>query len=68
MSEVTSGIGEVDTVIGSKRKEEPVLLTLVERVTRYTIILKIEGKTEAAVYGAMSQLACLPNQLFNDSR
>ena len=63
---VEFGHWEVDTVIGSKRKEEPVLLTLVERVTRYTIILKIEGKTEAAVYGAMSQLACLPNasQLF----
>ena len=38
------GHWEVDTVIGLKRKEEPVLLTLVERVTRYTIILKIEGK------------------------
>lgn len=60
------GHWEVDTVIGSKRREEPVLLTLVERITRYTLILKIEGKTEAAVQGAMSQLACLPNasQLF----
>lgn len=57
---VEFGHWEIDTVIGSKNKEEPVLLTLTERLTRYEIIIKIGGKNDKAVYQAMSELADLP--------
>lgn len=55
------GHWEVDTAIGSKCKEEPVLLTLVEWMTRYTLILKIESKTETAVRKAMAQIGSIPD-------
>lgn len=57
------GHWEIDTVIGSKRKEDPVLLTLVERMTRYTLIFKIDGKTDEAVQKAMSPIGSIPNAL-----
>lgn len=50
------GHWEIDTVIGQKKKEEPVLLTLTERLTRYQIILKIKGKHEEAVNEGLKQL------------
>lgn len=40
-------------VIGVKDKNVPVLLTLTERLTRYELILKIEGKTDRAVKKAL---------------
>lgn len=43
------GHWEIDTVIGSKSKSDDVVLTLVERVTRKYIALKIAGKTSDAV-------------------
>lgn len=55
------GHWEIDTVIGTKDKEDPVLLTLIERQTRYEIIFKIDGKTEHAVRDAMSRIATIPN-------
>lgn len=50
------GHWEIDTVIGVKDKLEPVLLTLTERMTRYELILKIEGKTDEAVKEALKPL------------
>ena len=50
------GHWEIDTVIGVKDKYEPVLLTLTERLTRYELILKIEGKTDEAVKKALKPL------------
>lgn len=43
------GHWEIDTVIGSKRKDSPVLLTLDERVTRKLITVKIASRTAEAV-------------------
>lgn len=43
------GHWEIDTVIGKKKKTDPVLLTLVERKTRYEKLIKIHGKTPNAV-------------------
>src|SRR5699024_8748600 len=39
------GHWEIDTLIGAKTKEDPVLLTLVERKTRFEIIFKINQKS-----------------------
>lgn len=50
------GNWEIDTVIGSKKKTEPVLLTLVERKTRYEVLVKIESKTNKAVEEGLSFL------------
>src|SRR5699024_2516348 len=38
------GHWEIDTVIGKKNADEPVLLTLVERKTTFELIFKIDGK------------------------
>lgn len=50
------GHWEIDTVIGSKVASDPVLLTLVERKTRYEVILKIKDKTAQAVDEAIESL------------
>ena len=50
------GHWEIDTVIGVKDLNEPVLLTLTERLTRYELIIKIDGKTEQAVSKALKPL------------
>ena len=50
------GHWEIDTVIGVKDLNEPVLLTLTERLTRYELIIKIHGKNEQAVSKALEQL------------
>ena len=47
---------EIDTVIGSKSKSDNVVLTLVERLTRKYIAIKIDGKTASAVSVAMKSL------------
>ncbi len=52
----TFGYLEIDTVIGKKKKDESVLLTMTERLTRYQIILKIKGKYEEAVNEGAKQL------------
>ena len=41
---------------GVKDLNEPVLLTLTERLTRYELIIKIHGKNEQAVSKALEQL------------
>ena len=43
------GHWEIDTVIGEKNKNDNVLLTIVERKTRYYIILKINDKKSSSV-------------------
>lgn len=50
------GHWEIDTVIGVKDKTEPVLLTLTERLSRFELILKIDGKTEEAVSDAITSI------------
>ena len=50
------GHWEIDTLIGSQAKEDPVLLTLVERKTRFEIIIKINQKAEGHVNQAIEQL------------
>lgn len=48
------GHWEIDTVIGLKKASDPVLLTLVERKTRFEWIIKIPAKTEEAVDEALA--------------
>ena len=58
--EITSrnefGHWEIDTVIGSKSKSDNVVLTLVDRLTRKYIAMKIDRKTAASVSAAMQSL------------
>lgn len=53
------GHWEIDTVIGSKSKEDNVLLTITERMTRKQIIRMIPSKTADAVQYSL-------NELFNE--
>ena len=50
------GHWEIDTVIGTKTKDDEVLLTLAERQTRCFIVRKIKGKTAPSVMAAISLL------------
>ncbi|WP_049411688.1 IS30 family transposase [Staphylococcus pettenkoferi] len=50
------GHWKIDTVIGSKDKSEPVLLTLVERKTRFEILTLIENKSAQAVTRSIRRL------------
>lgn len=50
------GDWEIDTVIGQKSGKKAVLLMLVERKTRYTLIIKITHKWMVPVNQAMKQL------------
>lgn len=45
----TFGHWEIDTVVGKKAKDQPVLLTMTECLTRYTLVIKIQGKHETTV-------------------
>lgn len=47
---------EIDTVIGSKIKSDNVVLTLVERITRKYIALKLIGKISFAVKEGIAYL------------
>ncbi len=53
----TSGHWEIDTVVGKKTKDQPVLLTMTERLTQYTFVIKIQGKHEAAVNETIRSLS-----------
>ena len=59
------GHWEIDTVIGSKAKDDESLLTIVERVTRNTLIRKIPGKTAEAVMKEMERIREEFGSLFN---
>ncbi|WP_434547342.1 IS30 family transposase [Mammaliicoccus sciuri] len=50
------GHWEIDTVIGTKDKSKPVILTLVERQTRFEILEIIESKSADAVSHALKNL------------
>ncbi|EKB55617.1 IS30 family transposase [Falseniella ignava] len=50
------GHWEIDTVIGQQTKLDPVLLTLVERQTRFEIIMKLTGKDTQSVNQAITDL------------
>ena len=59
------GHWEIDTVIGSQAVCDPVLLTLVERKTRYEVILKLKNKSAQAVDEAMDSLRQRAGDAFN---
>ena len=59
------GHWEIDTVIGSKTKNEPVLLTLTERKTRKEIIRKLTDKSAATMLDALKELASDAGELFS---
>lgn len=48
------GHWEIDTVIGKKSSKDSVLMTLVERKTRFECIIKIDSKTSKAVEEGLS--------------
>lgn len=50
------GHWEIDTLLGARAKDDPVLLTLVERKTRLEIILKIDQQDQDNVDQAMKHL------------
>ncbi|MBT2733132.1 IS30 family transposase [Carnobacterium sp. ISL-102] len=52
----TFGHWEIDTVVGNKTKSDTVLLTLVERQTRFEVILKLNGKDAYSVDRAVHVL------------
>nr|WP_170170050.1 IS30 family transposase [Vagococcus elongatus] len=52
----TFGHWEIDSVIGSKSKDDNALLTLVERKTRYMITIVLDDHTEESVCHALKQL------------
>ncbi len=52
----TFGHWEIDTVVGNKKKTDPVLLTLAERKTRFEVIMKLDGKDAQAVDQAILRL------------
>ena len=60
------GHWEIDTVAGEKSKYDSVLLTIVERKTRNTIIRKIAAKTTAAVTEALNSIRTIYGDKFSD--
>ncbi len=52
----TFGHWEADTVVGKKKKGEPVVFTIVERLTGNYFAFKIDSKTTDGVKHAMEQL------------
>lgn len=59
------GHWEIDTVLGSKEKSDAALLTLVERQTRFEIILKVDGKDQASINQAIDNLQKRSDQTFS---
>lgn len=59
------GHWEIDTVIGEKSNNDNVLLTILERKTRYAIVLNILSKTANAVMDAFSRLRSLFGEQFS---
>lgn len=55
-SRKTFGHWEIDSVIGDKRKEDNIILTLVERQTRYMLTFLLDDQTEDSVKYTMNQL------------
>ena len=59
------GHWEIDTVIGEKTKDDNVLLTIVERKTRYSMVLKAIAKTAPAVTDALNRVRNLFGEKFS---
>lgn len=59
------GHWEIDTVIGTKDKNDSVLLTLAERKTRHYIVRKIASKTSQAVLTELANLKSYFGEHFN---
>ena len=59
------GHWEIDTVIGEKSNNDNVLLTILERKTRYAIVLNIVSKTANVVMDAFSRLRSLFGEQFS---
>lgn len=59
------GHWEIDTVIDEKSSNDNVLLTILERKTRYAIVLNIVSKTANAVMDAFSRLRSLFGEQFS---
>jgi IS30 family transposase len=60
------GHWEFDSVLGSKNAEEPVALTMVERMTRRAIWLKVKDHSAAAVTEAIQKLKVDFGEYFSD--
>ncbi|XVK28834.1 IS30 family transposase [Pectinatus frisingensis] len=58
------GHWEADTVVGRKRGQEAVVLTLIERVTNQYLAIRIPGKNSVAVNHAMEELRAEYGDLF----
>lgn len=60
------GHWEIDCVVGKREGKSTCLLTLVERKTRYGIILKIKDKTKKSVVHALKKIKQLFGKYFYD--
>lgn len=60
------GHWEIDTVIGEKSGRDKALMTLVERNTRYAIVVDVAGKTAQAITDAFKELKELHGDKFNE--
>lgn len=52
----TFGHWEADTVLGKKKKGEPAIFTIVERMTGYYLSIRTSGKTSQGIADAMQRL------------
>jgi IS30 family transposase len=59
------GHWEIDTVIGEKSNNDNVLLTIVERKTRYAMVVDIAAKTAEAVTDAINRVRSLFGEQFS---
>ena len=59
------GHWEIDTVIGEKTKDDNVLLTIVERKTRYAMVLKAIAKTAPAITDALNKVRDIFGEQFS---
>ncbi|WP_160670681.1 IS30 family transposase [Clostridium sp. C8-1-8] len=59
------GHWEIDTVIGEKSNNDNVLLTIVERKTRYAMVVDIASKTAEAVTDALNRVRSLFGDQFS---
>nr|WP_263987114.1 hypothetical protein [Limosilactobacillus fermentum] len=62
----TFGHWEMDTVQGKKSAEDPVILVLAERLTRYNLAFKITSKTPNAVSRVITKLKELTGDYFDE--
>lgn len=61
------GHWEIDTVIGQKSNNDNVLLTIVERKTRYAMVVDIIAKTAEAVADALNRVRSLFGKQFSQA-